>query len=51
MPALEIVIVNRDNGAMLQAQPVPEMLLDLMRNGGLYPYLEKQALIEAFGAG
>jgi hypothetical protein len=32
------------------AQPVPDMLLDLMRNGGLYPYLEKQGLIAPFGA-
>jgi len=52
---LEIVIDdftvrNRDTGAVLRAQAVPSMLLDLMRNGGLYPYLESQGLIEQFGA-
>ena len=41
---------NPDTGAVLKAQPVPPMLLDLMRNGGLYPYLERQGLIEQFGA-
>ena len=41
---------NRGTGAVLTAQPVPPMLLDLMRNGGLYPYLERQGLIEQFGA-
>jgi hypothetical protein len=51
MPGFEIVIVNRRTGAVLQAQPVLEMLLDLMRNGELYPYLEKQGLIEPFSAG
>jgi 3-isopropylmalate/(R)-2-methylmalate dehydratase small subunit len=41
---------NRDTGAVLKAQPIPPMLLDLMGNGGLYPYLEKEGLIEQFGA-
>jgi 3-isopropylmalate/(R)-2-methylmalate dehydratase small subunit len=52
---LEIVIEdftirNRDTGAVLKALAVPPMLLDLMRQGGLYPYLESQGLIEQFGA-
>ncbi|HWB52175.1 MAG TPA: 3-isopropylmalate dehydratase [Stellaceae bacterium] len=52
---LEIVLAdftvrNRDSGAVLQALAVPDMLLDLMQKGGLYPYLEGQGLIEQFGA-
>ena len=46
----DFTVRNRDSNIVLQAQPVPPMLLDLMRNGGLYPYLEKQGLIAAFGA-
>jgi len=42
----EFVVRNRDSGATLEARPMPPMLLDLMLNGGLYPYLEKQRLIE-----
>ena len=41
---------NRETGAVLKAQPIPPMLLDLMRNGGLYPYLEREGLIEQFAA-
>ena len=41
---------NRETGAVLKAQPVPEMLLNLMQNGGLHPYLEKEGLIAPFGA-
>ncbi len=40
---------NRETGRALKALPVPAMLLDLMRNGGLYPYLEKQGLIAPLG--
>ncbi|MBO0736465.1 MAG: 3-isopropylmalate dehydratase [Alphaproteobacteria bacterium] len=46
----ELVVGNRNSGATLKARPVPSMLLDLMLNGGLYPYLEKQGLIGRFGA-
>lgn len=46
----DFTVRNRETGAALTAQPVPEMLLDLMRNGGLYPYLEQQGLIAPFGA-
>lgn len=46
----EFTVTNRETGVVLKAQPVPPMLLDLMLNGGLYPYLEKQGLIEQFGA-
>ena len=38
---------NRDTGALLKAQRIPSMLLDLMTQGGLYPHLERQGLIEA----
>ena len=46
----EFVVRNRNSGATLKARPVPPMLLELMLNGGLYPYLETQGLIEQFGA-
>lgn len=46
----DFTVRNRETGTALKAQPVPEMLLELMRNGGLYPYLEKQGLIAPFGA-
>jgi 3-isopropylmalate/(R)-2-methylmalate dehydratase small subunit len=46
----DFTVHNRDTGTVLKAQPVPKMLLDLMLNGGLYPFLEKEGLIEQFGA-
>jgi 3-isopropylmalate/(R)-2-methylmalate dehydratase small subunit len=46
----EFTVRNRETGAILKALQVPQTLLDLMLNGGLYPYLEKQGLIEQFGA-
>jgi 3-isopropylmalate/(R)-2-methylmalate dehydratase small subunit len=46
----DFTVRNRVTGTVLQARPAPDMLLDLMLNGGLYPYLEKQGLIEQFGA-
>jgi 3-isopropylmalate/(R)-2-methylmalate dehydratase small subunit len=42
----EFAVCNRDTGAVLKAQPIPPMLLELMRGGGLYPHLEAQGLIE-----
>ncbi|MGE5147226.1 MAG: 3-isopropylmalate dehydratase [Candidatus Eiseniibacteriota bacterium] len=36
---------NRDSGAVLSANPVPERLLALMQGGGIYPLLEAQGLI------
>ena len=36
---------NRDTGAVLKASPVPPMLLDMMRHGGVYPDLERRGLI------
>jgi 3-isopropylmalate/(R)-2-methylmalate dehydratase small subunit len=36
---------NRATGALLQAKPVPQMLLALMTGGGIYPVLAKQGLI------
>jgi 3-isopropylmalate/(R)-2-methylmalate dehydratase small subunit len=46
----DFTIRNRDTGSALKALAIPDMLLDLMRKGGLYPYLESQGLIEQFGA-
>lgn len=37
---------NRETGVVLAAKPVPPMLLDLMLNGGVYPHLERQGLLE-----
>ena len=42
----DFTVHNRDTGALLKAQPIPAMLLDLMTQGGLYPHLERQGLIE-----
>ena len=42
---------NRDTGSILKVQQVPAMLLELMTQGGLYPHLERQGLIEPKVAG
>ena len=42
----DFTVRNRDTGAVLKAQPIPAMLLDLMTQGGLYPHLEREGLIE-----
>jgi 3-isopropylmalate/(R)-2-methylmalate dehydratase small subunit len=42
----EFTVRNRDTGALMQARPIPPMLLDLMLHGGLYPDLERQGLLE-----
>jgi 3-isopropylmalate/(R)-2-methylmalate dehydratase small subunit len=47
----DLTVRNRDIGALLKVQPVPAMLLDLMTQGGLYPHLERQGLIERRAAG
>lgn len=36
---------NRETGAVLAARPIPENLLALMQNGGIFPLLERQGLI------
>jgi 3-isopropylmalate/(R)-2-methylmalate dehydratase small subunit len=36
---------NRETGAVLRAKAVPNNLLSLMQNGGIFPMLEKQGLI------
>jgi len=36
---------NRETGTVLTALPVPQMLLDMMLGGGLYPHLEREGLI------
>ena len=42
----EFTVRNRDTGALLKAQRVPAVLLDMMLQGGLYPHLEQQGFIE-----
>jgi 3-isopropylmalate/(R)-2-methylmalate dehydratase small subunit len=41
----DFTVRNRNTGAVLQARAVPENLLNLMQNGGIFPMLEKQGLI------
>jgi len=41
----DFTVRNRDTGVELKALPVPQMLLDMMLGGGLYPHLEKEGLI------
>ena len=47
----DFTVRNRDTGTLLKAQRVPSMLLDLMTQGGLYPHLERQGLVEPRPAG
>jgi 3-isopropylmalate/(R)-2-methylmalate dehydratase small subunit len=35
-------IVNETTGERLQAQPLPDFLLDMIADGGLVPHLEKR---------
>jgi hypothetical protein len=42
---------NGDTGTLLKVERIPAMLLDLMTQGGLYPHLERQGLIEPRAAG
>ena len=42
----DFTVRNPDIGALLKVQRIPAMLLDLMTQGGLYPHLERQGLIE-----
>ena len=46
----DFTVRNRDTGAALKASPVPPMLLDMMRHGGLYPDLERRGLIAPLAA-
>ncbi|HEX3884200.1 MAG TPA: hypothetical protein VHW66_16205 [Stellaceae bacterium] len=41
----DFTVRNRETGIELKALPVPQMLLDMMLGGGLYPHLEKEGLI------
>jgi 3-isopropylmalate/(R)-2-methylmalate dehydratase small subunit len=41
----DFIVRNRDTGMVLKASPVPPMLLDMMRHGGVYPDLERRGLI------
>ena len=42
----KFTVRNRDTGALLKAQRVPAVLLDMMLQGGLYPHLEQEGFIE-----
>ena len=35
-------IRNLDTGAMLRAEPLPAFLVEMLRDGGLVPHLEKR---------
>jgi 3-isopropylmalate/(R)-2-methylmalate dehydratase small subunit len=41
----DFTVRNRDTGQVLKALPVPQMLLDMMLGGGVYPHLEREGLI------
>jgi 3-isopropylmalate/(R)-2-methylmalate dehydratase small subunit len=41
----DFTVRNIETGAVLKANPVPDNLLTLMRQGGIFPLLEKQGLI------
>ena len=41
----DFTVRNTATGKVLQALPIPDNLLALMRDGGIYPVLEKQGLI------
>jgi 3-isopropylmalate/(R)-2-methylmalate dehydratase small subunit len=41
----DFIVRNRETGAVLRAKAVPNNLLSLMQNGGIFPMLEKQGLI------
>jgi 3-isopropylmalate/(R)-2-methylmalate dehydratase small subunit len=41
----DFTVRNRNTGATLKAMAVPDNLLNLMQNGGIFPMLEKQGLI------
>ncbi|MSP81215.1 MAG: 3-isopropylmalate dehydratase [Rhodospirillales bacterium] len=42
----DFTVRNRESNIVLQARPIPQMLLDLMLGGGLYPHLERKGLLE-----
>jgi 3-isopropylmalate/(R)-2-methylmalate dehydratase small subunit len=41
----DFTVKNRTTGIVLKALPIPDNLLLLMRNGGIFPLLEQQGLI------
>ena len=41
----DFTVRNRNTGVVLNALPIPDHLLLLMRNGGILPLLEKQGMI------
>jgi len=41
----DFTVRNRETGQVLKALPVPQMLLDMMLGGGVYPHLEREGLI------
>ena len=42
----DFTVRNRETGTLLEARPIPPMLLELMLHRGLYPQLERQGLLE-----
>jgi 3-isopropylmalate/(R)-2-methylmalate dehydratase small subunit len=46
----DFTVRNRETGALLKAGRIPELLLDMMRHGGLYPHLEQQGHIAPKGS-
>ena len=47
----DFTVRNRETNTVLEARPIPKMLLDLMMGGGIYPHLEKQGLLAPRAAG
>ena len=47
----DFTVRNRETGALLKAQRVPAVLLEMMLQGGLYPHLERQGFIEPRATG
>lgn len=47
----DFTVRNRETNVVLEAKPIPKMLLDLMMGGGIYPHLEKQGLLAPRAAG
>ena len=42
----DFTVTNATSGHCLQAQGFPEMLLDILRAGGIYPLMESRGLLE-----
>ncbi len=40
-----LTLTNLENGNVLDLLPIPKMLLSLMRDGGVFPYMEKLGIL------